>query len=165
VKALARLLCGAGLVLLGAAAVLFVGMRMKSPLVLDAVRRFNRDVTNQRTMETAGTPGAYASVIRHVGRTTGQPHETPVRATATADGFLVALPYGTRADWVKNVRASGSATIVDEGTAHEVDRPEIVPMADVLSEFPRLDQRTISRFGVDQCLHVRRATADRVPAS
>ena len=136
VKALAKLIGGVMLLLTGVAAVLFVGLRMKSPLVLDTIRRFNRDVTNPHAMETAGTPGAYASVIRHVGRTTGQPHETPVRATATDEGFLIALPYGTRADWLKNVRASGSATIVDEGTTYEVDQPEIVPMAAVSSLFP-----------------------------
>jgi len=165
VKAAAKLVCGVVLVVMGVAAALLVGMRMKSPLVLDAVRRFNRDVTNRFTMETAGTPGAYASVIRHVGRTTGLPHETPVRATATDDGFLIALPYGTRADWLKNVRASGSATIVDEGTTYEVDQPEIIPLADVSSQFPLMDQRTLSRFGVDQCLRVRRVTADQAAAS
>jgi deazaflavin-dependent oxidoreductase (nitroreductase family) len=158
VKALAKLAGGVVLVATGLAAALLVGMRMKSPLVLDALRRFNRDITNRRAMETAGTPGAYASVIRHVGRTSGLPYETPVRATATDDGFLIALPYGTRADWLKNVRASGSATIVDEGMAHEVDHPEIVPMTEVSSRFPPLDRRTISRFGVDQCLHVRRVS-------
>ncbi len=160
VKALTKLVGGVVLTLMGVAAVFFVGMRMKSPLVLDAIRRFNRDVTNPHAMESAGTPGAYASVVRHVGRTTGQPHETPVRATATDEGFLIALPYGTRADWLKNVRASGSATIVDEGTTYDVDQPEIIPMADVSSQFPLMDQRTLSRFGVDQCLRVRRVPAD-----
>ena len=160
VKALTKLVGGVVLMLMGVAAVFFVGMRMKSPLVLDAIRRFNRDVTNPHAMESAGTPGAYASVVRHVGRTTGQPHETPVRATATDEGFLIALPYGTRADWLKNVRASGSATIVDEGTTYDVDQPEIIPMADVSSQFPLMDQRTLSRFGVDQCLRVRRVPAD-----
>jgi deazaflavin-dependent oxidoreductase (nitroreductase family) len=161
VRAFTKLIGGAVLVLMGVAAVFFVGMRVKSPLVLDAIRRFNRDVTNPRAMETAGTPGAYASVIRHVGRATGQPHETPVRATAIDEGFLIALPYGTRADWLKNVRASGSATIVDEGTTYEVDQPEIIPMAGVSSRFPPLDQRTLSRFGVDQCLRVRRVATDQ----
>jgi len=165
VKAAAKLVCGVVLVVMGVAAALLVGMRMKSPLVLDAVRRFNRGVTNQHAMETAGTPGAYASVIRHVGRATGQLHETPVRVTATDEGFLIALPFGTRADWLKNVRASGSATIVDEGTTYEVDQPEIIPLADVSSQFPLMDQRTLSRFGVDQCLRVRRVTADQAAAS
>jgi deazaflavin-dependent oxidoreductase (nitroreductase family) len=158
-KGLAKLGGGVVLGLAGSATVLLVGMRMKSPLVLDAVRRFNRHVTNPHAMETAGTSGAYASVIRHVGRSTGQPHETPVRATATDEGFLIALPYGTRVDWLQNVRASGSATVVDQGTTYAVDQPEIIPMADASSLFPLSDQRTLSLFGVDQCLRVRRVAA------
>lgn len=99
------LLVGLVLVLVAIGIVFMVGMRTKSPPVLHAVRRFNRAFTNPRAMKKAGTPGAYASVIRHVGRTTGRPYETPVEAFATDDGFLIALPYGSDADWLKNVLA------------------------------------------------------------
>ncbi len=164
-RGVAKLLGGLLLVVAALAALFVIGMRKKSPALQDAVRRFNRDVTNPHAMETAGGPDAWASVIRHVGRTTGKPRETPVRAAATDDGFLIALPYGTRADWLKNVLASGTATIVDEGTAHEVDRPEIVAMADVSSQFPPSDRRNLSRFAVDQCLRVRRVAAAAPPAA
>jgi deazaflavin-dependent oxidoreductase (nitroreductase family) len=159
VRAFAKLVGVVALAIAAIAAVFFFGMRRKNPLVQDAIRRFNRDVTNPHAMETAGNPGAYASVIRHVGRTTGRLRETPVRAAGTDDGFLIALPYGTRADWLKNVLASGKATIVDNGTSYEVDRPEVIPLADVSSQFPAMDQKTLSRFGVDQCLRLRRVDA------
>ena len=51
-------------------------------------------------------------------------------AVAIDDGFVIALPYGPNTDWLKNVLASGSATIVDEGNTYDVDRPEVVPMAE-----------------------------------
>ena len=165
VRGLAKLVGALLLVVAVLAAAFIIGMRRKSPVLQDAVRRFNRDVTNPHAMETAGTPGAWASVIRHVGRTTGQPRETPVRAAATDDGFLIALPYGTRADWLKNVLASGTATIVDEGTTYQVDRPEVVAMADVSSQFPPSDRRNLSRFAVDECLHVRRVAHEPTPTS
>ena len=63
-------------------------------------------------MKSSGTPGGNASVVRHVGRKTGRPFETPVKAVATDDGFVIALPYGRNTDWLKNVLASGSATIL-----------------------------------------------------
>ena len=56
----------AGLIILLLAFVF--GMRAKSPVVLRAVRRFNRRFMNPGQMKTAGTPGAYAGVIRHVVR-------------------------------------------------------------------------------------------------
>ena len=59
-------------------AVFAIGMRTKYPPVTTAVRRMNRKVMNPRAMKTAGTPGAYAGVIRHVGRRSGTEYETPI---------------------------------------------------------------------------------------
>lgn len=145
---------------LAAIAVVFlVGMRRKSPVVLGAVRRLNRAVINPQQMKSAGTPGAYAAIIRHTGRTSGRQYETPVGAVATVDGFVIGLPYGTQADWLQNVLASGSATIVHEGETHEVDRPEVLPIDTALTYFTESDTRTFRLFGVDHCLRVRHATS------
>lgn len=143
--------------------VLLVGMRTKSPLVLNAVRRFNRAVTNPQQMESAGRKGAYASVIRHTGRKSGKPFETPVGVVATNGEFIIALPYGLHADWLKNVLASGSATIVSEGHTYQVDQPEIIPTATAAAHFPPKEQRNLRWFGVDQCLRVRRVEPEQAP--
>ena len=137
-----------------------IGMRTKSPLVLGAVRRFNRAFMNPRQMKTAGTAGAYASVIRHVGRTSGRPYETPVGAFATDDGFVIALPYGSDPDWLKNVLASGSAVLVHEGGTYRVDRPELIPTTAAAPYLPVKEQRNLRMFAVDQCLRVRTAEVD-----
>lgn len=153
-----RLTCVAG-ALAGAlavmAAVWFVGMRTKWAPVLDLQRRINRKVVNPRQMRTAGSPGAYAGVIRHVGRRSGRRYETPVVPFPTADGFVVVLPYGTRPDWVQNVLAAGTAELVHEGRVHVVDAPEVRPIEP--AELPESEQRTLSLFGNDQCLELRRA--------
>jgi deazaflavin-dependent oxidoreductase (nitroreductase family) len=138
------------------AAMVVVGMRTGCPPVVDAVRRFNQRVGNPQQMKSAGTPGAYAGIIHHVGRTSGRQYETPVGPTATDDGFLIMLPYGTRADWVKNVLARGSATLVHEGVTHQVGNPELVPTATVLHHLSSGDQRAAKIFGVAQCLRLRR---------
>lgn len=159
-----------GLIVAGAALgiVFFAGMRWKVPFVLRTVRRFNRAVANPRQLRTAGTPGAYASVIHHVGRRTGRAYRTPVVAEPTDDGFVIALPYGTTSNWVKNVLASGSATIVDEGATFGVDRPELLPLAAMVDHFPMKDRRSFDRFKVTQCLRLRRIdlvdTPPEVPA-
>ena len=148
----------AGLVVVVAAigVVFVVGMRKKSPAVLGAVRRFSRSVVNPRMLATAGTPGAYASLIHHVGRTTGRDYRTPVVAEPTGDGFVIALPYGTTSNWVRNVLASGSATIVHEGATYRVDRPEVVPLALMDEYFPAKERRSHARFKVNQGLRLRR---------
>jgi deazaflavin-dependent oxidoreductase (nitroreductase family) len=140
--------------------VFFVGMRTKSPFVQNTVRRFNRAFGNPHQMKTAGTPGAYASVIRHVGRKTGRSYETPVVPFATPDGFVIALPYGPGTDWIKNVLATGSATIVTEGDTWSVDQPELVPTAVAAPYMPAKEQRELRRFAVDRCLRVHRVEPD-----
>jgi deazaflavin-dependent oxidoreductase (nitroreductase family) len=107
-------------------------------------------------MKSAGRPGAYASIIRHRGRTSGQLYETPVGAEATGDGFVIALPYGTTTDWLKNLLADGTATIVNEGETYEVDQPEVRTLDSEMDRFPTADQRNLRRFRVEQCVRVRR---------
>jgi deazaflavin-dependent oxidoreductase (nitroreductase family) len=153
-------LTGFVLLALAAVGVVFVaGMRAKSPLVLDAVRRTSRS-TKPLVLKTAGTPGGPASVVRHTGRKTGQAYETPVGAVATDDGFVIALPYGSNTDWLKNVLAAGSATIVDNGSTYHVEQPEVVPMDAVQHHFTPMDQRLHRWFAVDQCLRVRTVSSD-----
>ena len=131
----------------------------KSPFVLDTVRSFNRAVTNPRVLRSAGSPGASASVIRHVGRTTGRSYETPVGPFPTSDGFVIALPYGPGVDWARNVMSSGSATLVHEGETIRVERPEVVLTTEIAGDLPASQQRTQRVFAVDKCLRVRRADA------
>ena len=154
-RSIAKLVGGLLLALVAIAIVFVTGMRTKSPRVLDAVRKTGRAM-KPLALKSAGTPGAYASVIRHVGRTTGRAYETPVGAVATDDGFVIALPYGLNTDWLKNVLASGSATIVDEGNTYEVDQPRVVPIAAAEAYFSPQDQRAHRMFAVDRCLRVRR---------
>ena len=139
-------------------ALLVIGMRFKVPPVLKAVRRMNRSVTNPRVMRTAGSTGEQTSVIQHVGRKSGRSYATPVDIVPTRTGFLIALPYGTQADWLRNVLAAGSATLVTNGEHLDVDGPKIVATADVADLIPGRLMRTLRLFGVDECLHLEKVS-------
>jgi deazaflavin-dependent oxidoreductase (nitroreductase family) len=132
----------------------FVAIRTKSPPLLDAVRVFNRSFTNRLQRNSAGKPGAYAAVIRHQGRRSGRTFETPIVPFPVDGGFLVSLPYGPTADWVRNVLAQGSAVLTYEGRTVAVDRPEVVSSADVAHELPAGERRTHRLFRVEQCLRL-----------
>jgi deazaflavin-dependent oxidoreductase (nitroreductase family) len=150
-----------GFVLVSAATLGFVfiiGMRRKSPLVLRAVIWISKVYFNKSQMRTAGTPGAYAAIIRHRGRVSGMDYETPVGAVVTDDGFLIILPYG-RTSWARNVLASGTATLVHEGRTYDVDSPEIVPLASLASALSSSDQRMARIFRVTDALRLRRVHA------
>jgi deazaflavin-dependent oxidoreductase (nitroreductase family) len=96
------------------------------------------------------------AVVRHVGRRSGQTYETPVVAVAHDESFLIALPYGERTDWLRNVLAAGSAVLVIGGRSFKVDKPEVVPMVEATSFFPPRERRLHRLFGVESALRVHR---------
>ena len=155
-----------GVVLLGigaAVGIFVVGMRSGWSPVVDAVRRNNRTRLNPKQMETAGQAGAEASILRHTGRVSGIEYETPLDAIPTDDGFAIALVYGDRTEWLKNVLASGSATIVREGSAYEVGRPEVVPIAQEKEYFSTSDRRSQRILGTRTALLLRHVGTNAAP--
>ena len=107
---------------------------MRGP-VRNALRLFTRAM-RPLGLRSAGKEGSGTSVVRHTGRRSGRVYETPVIAARHDDQFLIALPYGKRTDWLKNVLAEGSAVIVTDGHAYEVDRPEVIPIAEATRLLP-----------------------------
>ena len=105
-------------------------------------------------MRSAGTEQSNTSVVRHVGRRTGRNYETPVVAVEHDDSLLIALPYGERTDWMKNVLASGTATVVTHGRTYEVDQPQLISMTDATRYFQPKEQKLHRRFAVDTCLEL-----------
>ena len=66
---------------------------------------------------------------------------------------------GPHADWVRNVRAAGTATIEHEGRRVRVAGPERRPAAEANQIFPPRQQRTHRLYGVHDVLFLRRADA------
>ena len=126
---------------------------MRGP-VQNALRLFTRAM-RPLALRSAGQEGSATSVVRHVGRRSGRTYETPVIAAAHDDSFLIALPYGQRTDWLKNVLSKGSATIVSNGHTYEVSQPEVIPMAAATAYFRPKEQRMQRQFHVDSALQVR----------
>lgn len=140
-------------------AVFVVSFRLRFRPVLTAVRRMNRRFMNPRQLRSAGQPGAYAAVVRHVGRSSGRRYRTPVVAVPADDAFLVVLPYGPGADWVRNVLAAGGAEVEHEGEVLAVDRPTLVPIAEADPYVSAGDRRMNRSFGIDQALRLHRTSA------
>jgi hypothetical protein len=153
------------LALLAIAILYVLGIRSQSSRLRNVARRFHHAVGNPLQMRSAGTPGSYASVVRHQGRRTGRTYETPVWAVPTEDGFMIAIVYGAGTDWLKNVLASGAAAMVHQGATYPVDQPEMVPLERVRAYFPARLQRTHRLVGVEGCLRVRRVKVAKTSAA
>lgn len=141
---------------IGALAV-FVGFRRRAAWALDVMRWTTKVVFNPVEMRRAGDPGAFAGIVEHRGRVSRRSYRTPVGIRPTDDGFVIALPYDTRPDWVRNVIAAGRATLTTEGETVEVDRPEVLPIEWGMPYFSEKEQRKMG--SITRCLRVRRLGA------
>ena len=152
-------LLGAILVgLVALAGVLIGGMRLHWTPATEAMRRLT--MVLNKGQRGSGQPGSYAGILRHVGRTSGEVYETPLGIERTDDGFVIAIVYGQRTQWVKNVLAAGSAEVVVDGETYPVERAEVVPMSEVASYFKPSDQRMTSLVGVTEALRLYHADHD-----
>ncbi|WP_164863464.1 nitroreductase family deazaflavin-dependent oxidoreductase [Agromyces sp. LHK192] len=133
-------------------ATIVIGIRRRDPRVLRPMFRMQRDVLNMQALSTAGQPGDPHAIIRHVGRTTGREYATPVGAVPEPGGFVIALPYGTEPQWVRNVLAAGEARLEHDGRVHQLHLPEVVAIE--TTSMARDDAWTVRLFGIREALRL-----------
>lgn len=62
------------------------------------------------------------SLIRHTGRRTGRPYETPMLLVPHGDDLIAELTYGPRVAWHRNVVAAGGRCVVlRRGVTYRID--------------------------------------------
>ncbi len=117
-------------------------------MFLDRVRIFNKHVTNRVLRRFAnGSRGPFA-ILGHVGRRSGKPYETVIWVWPTREGFVIALTYGTRVDWYRNMMAAGGGTVFWHRRRYTVGKPELIDAQAALPAFPapfRLIFRTVGK--------------------
>lgn len=114
--------------------------------------KVNRSVTNRVTSPLAPhLPGM--GVVGHVGRRSGREYRTPVNVFRRDGGFVLALTYGSSAQWARNVLAAGRAEIRHRGRTYAVTNPRVVsdPSRSLVPAGVRVPLRV---FGVDEFLLV-----------
>ena len=89
------------------------------------VAHFNRRVTNRLTGPLAPRLPGFG-VVLHTGRTSGKDYRTPVNVFRHGDRYVIALTYGSEADWVKNVQAAGRCELLTRGRRIQLTEPELV---------------------------------------
>lgn len=94
-------------------------------------------------------------LIRHVGRSSGTPYETPVWAFRQPDGFLIVLTYGPDTDWLRNLQAAGSCEGRYGGTTYALTDPRIVEGDPRTQPLPWLVRHAVRLAGVRHVLYLR----------
>jgi deazaflavin-dependent oxidoreductase (nitroreductase family) len=87
--------------------------------------KFNIAVTNRITGIFAGwLPGF--GIVTHLGRKSGKVYRTPVNVFKAPHGFIVALTYSVKSEWVKNVLAAGGCQLQTRGKDYQMTAPTVV---------------------------------------
>lgn len=86
--------------------------------------RFNSRVVNRVVGPVAPYLPGFGLLI-HTGRKTHRPYRTPVNVWPRGERYVVALTYGPRTDWVRNVLASGACILVMRGRRIRLTQPRL----------------------------------------
>lgn len=104
--------------------------------VLDKVRIFNKRYFNRFSRRFAGKAHGPFALIRHVGYKTGTIYETPVVAIPIPQAFIVALTYGLKVDWYRNIKANGKCAVIWREKTYEISSVRDISANEGLPVFP-----------------------------
>lgn len=118
-----------------------------------AIAKTNRYWINPVARRVAGRIPPFI-LIRHVGRASGTPYDTPVWAFRQPDGFLIVLTYGPDTDWLRNLQAAGSCEGVYGGATYRLTGPRIVEGDPRSQPLPWTIRQAVRLAGVRHFLYV-----------
>lgn len=123
-----------------------------------ALLRVGTRFLNPLMLSLAGSPHLpMFAVIYHRGRRSGRSYATPVGARPIRDGFVIPLTFGTRADWFRNVQATGGCIIRWKGVKYALSQPTVVDWAVVRSVFYPIERVLVPLTGIEQFVLLRHA--------
>ena len=121
---------------------------------LDRIRRLNKLFTNKILIHVSGKNFGHFVILNHVGRKSGRLYRIPIIAEPVAHGFVIALTYGRRVDWVENVLAKGGCSMIWKNKEYSLVNPEFIDKEVGLSAFPSLFQTGLRKMGIEYYLRL-----------
>ncbi|MDJ0954156.1 MAG: nitroreductase family deazaflavin-dependent oxidoreductase [Acidimicrobiia bacterium] len=110
--------------------------------------KVNKRVFNPIVLRRGKSP-----TLTHVGRKSGKEFVTPLDAYEADGGYLFMLVYGPKSDWVRNILASGSATLRKEGETYDLVNPRVIDKA-AAAELLQKELKIPGYVEIDEFLHM-----------
>jgi deazaflavin-dependent oxidoreductase (nitroreductase family) len=87
--------------------------------------KFNILFTNRITGLFAGwLPGF--GILTHVGRKSGRVYRTPINVFRAPNGFIIALTYSSKSEWVRNVLAADGCELQTRGKTYQLSASKVL---------------------------------------
>ena len=113
---------------------------------------------------SAGSAHSPFALVRHVGRKSGKTYETPLIAFPKDEHFIMALTYGPKVDWYRNLQASGKGTLLWHGKEYSIKEPEQMERNLALQSFTPLQRFLLRVFNNQYFISVRSSGPETVRA-
>jgi len=120
-----------------------------------AIRAFNKHYFNRLVHRFAGVSRTPFALLRHIGRRSGKPYETPIIVMPQGNGFVIALTYGPEVDWYRNVQAAGAASLLWHNKEYALKLPESINAETGLSAFPPPFRQILGVLGTQHFVRMR----------
>ena len=122
---------------------------MSKQAIRDRVRVINKHVTNKIMIHLAGKKFGHFAILSHTGRKSGKVYKTPIIAEPVENGFVIALTYGKKVDWLANVLASGGCDLYWKEKEYALFQPELVDREIGLKVFPTPFNKILGKIGIE----------------
>lgn len=104
---------------------------------------FLKHTLNRVTTRAARGRGGPFALVKHLGRKSGKPYETPIIVQPISGGFVIELTYGPEVDWYRNVVAANGCRILYHGTEHVIEGLERLSATEGIAAFTPAQQRIL----------------------
>ena len=109
----------------------------------------NKYVTNRILIHVAGKKFGHFAILSHIGRKTGKVYKTPIIAEPIEGGFVIALTYGKKVDWLANILAKGTCSLSWKAEDYDLNKPEFIDLETGLNAFPSPLNRILGMVGIE----------------
>jgi hypothetical protein len=128
-------------------------MTMKQS-TLDRVRVINKHFTNKVLIHIAGKNSGHFAILSHTGRKSGKLYKIPIIAEPIEHGFVIALTYGRRVDWLDNVMAKGGCSLKWKNREYSLSDPVLIDKEIGLTAFPALIRAGLKMMKIEHFLRL-----------
>lgn len=114
----------------------------------------NKHVTNKLLIHIAGRKFGHFAILSHTGRKSGKLYKTPIIAEPINGGFVIALTYGKKVDWLSNILAKNSCGLYWKEKDYDLNKPEFIDRETGLKAFPSPLNRILKKAGIEYFLRL-----------
>lgn len=116
-------------------------------MLSDRIRVFNKYVTNKILGGFAKIGLGPFAYVQHLGRKSGKTYRTVIMVWPLYDGFVIALTYGPKVDWLRNLQAAGGGSVFWHKKLFRLGKPQPINQQSALPAFPRFARAILKRIG------------------